>query len=120
MPFSSAAEIMRKAVVELADSYGGSIRARVSFFLVMMFWSSVPDGIYVFLDQCVNQKPYVCRLHCLVQVRRGVDAAFGKREIVRDYSHPLLQELGDRSSYGRAASGKNAVLDEKDGDDISA
>src|SRR5918993_3415821 len=93
MPRRSAAAMILIAVVEFADSNGGSISASVSVFSSIALPSSVPDGLHPVahehLDEVVHARLRDARAQLVAR-----DAALAQREVVGEDADARLREPG--------------------------
>src|SRR5205807_3004764 len=100
---------MRRAVVVVSVSYGGSIRAMVSVAMVI---PSVPDDLATggdHVDQIVDGR--------LAHPRGEIgvaDATLAKREVVRVHGHLPAQLLHLARRCRRASGGQYGVLHQED------
>src|SRR6185369_6066436 len=108
------------AVVELADSYGGSISASVrvrSFILPPLSTELMPDRFRVCLrnrrDEPVDSRCFDTRGQLV-----GFNAAFVQREVIGEQCHSRFSQTAQ--STGGFSGRKHTVLDQKDRDRVAA
>src|SRR5262249_8137550 len=113
------ASMIRNAVVERSDSYGGSIRATVSVFLSIMDYLLllVPNG---FRSLAQNEIYQFCNTGWLYPIHEVPDSALLERKVVRQHLHLILSQLRQAACVVRPSAGReDPILDEKHGHLVS-
>src|SRR5262245_39755874 len=114
-PRPSAAAMIRKAVVDAADSYGASMIATVSVRSAMTFVLLVPDGLGSGLGQEIHQRVDRRLAYPRWHVAR-LDAPLAERAIVDEHLDAAGGGRAERRAAGAGARGEHGVLHEEDRD----